>query len=137
MKKFIIFSMLVMLSVATYAQSGSAVKLPLVAGDTIVNTGVVKKTLKLTGGYSGSAIQVVLAKISGTGAGSVIIQGSNDGVNYKAIGSAYTITDVTTQSQVFYVTSPLPTYVQVQATGSGTEAVQLSVWYNTKLYQSN
>lgn len=137
MKKFVLLSVFALTVFAAQAQKGSAVKLPLAVGDTIVNTGVVTKTIKYTGGYNGSSIQVVLTKISGTGAGTLIIQGSDDGVNYKAIGSAYTITDVATQSQVFYVTGPLPTYIQAKATGSGTEAVRVDVWYNTPIFQNN
>lgn len=137
MKKFVLLFVFALTVFAAQAQKGSAVKLPLAVGDTIVNTGVVTKTIKYTGGYTGTSIQVVLSKLSGTGAGTLIIQGSDDGVNYKAIGSAYTITDTATQSQVFYVTAPLPTYIQARATGSGTESVVMSVWYNNPVHQTN
>lgn len=137
MKKFVLLFVCALVAFAAQAQKGSAVKLPLAPGDTIVNTGVSTKVIKYTGGYNGSAIQVVLTKLSGTGAGTLIIEGCNDGVNYKPIGSAYTITDVAVQTQTFYVLAPLPTYIHAKATGSGTESVVMSVWYNTPIYQSN
>ena len=123
------------IGMVAHAQKGAAIKLPLTVGDTIVNTGTSSKIISFTGGYSGASIQVVLKKISGTGAGTVQLQGSNDGANYVNLGTAYTITDVATQSQVFYVTNPLPTKIKVLCTGSGTESVQVSVWYRNPIYQ--
>ena len=69
MKKLITIIAFLIVAIGAFAQKGTPVKLPLVVGDTIVNTGVVNKTITLTGGYNGAAIQVVLTKISGTGAG--------------------------------------------------------------------
>lgn len=126
-----------MLSIATYAQTGSPVKLPTVVGDTIKNTGTVAKVIKISGGYSGAAVQVVLTKVSGTGAGTVQLQSSNDGVNYVNVGSAFTITDVATQSTLINASAPLPGYLKVLCTGSGTEAVGVAVWYRVPLYQHN
>jgi hypothetical protein len=137
MKKYTLILALLVIGLSTYAQKGSAVKMPLAIGDTIVNTGTTSKIIPLTGGYNGVAVQVVLAKISGTGAGTVQIQSSLDGVNYVNIGSAFTITDVATQSQVFYLTSPLASKIKILCSGSGTEAVQVSVWYRTPVFQAN
>ena len=119
---------------ATHAQT--SVKFPTIVGDTVVNTGTQSKVIAVTGGYSGVAVQVILTKLSGTGAGTVKVQGSLDGTNYKDIGSAYTITDVTTQSCTFYVTAPLPQYVKVLTTGSGTESILPVVYYRLSKYQT-
>lgn len=137
MKKFILLCVFALLGIAAHAQKGSPVKLPLAIGDTIKNTGTVSKFITLSGGYNGTSVQVVLSKISGTGAGTVQLQGSLDGVNYVNLGSAFTITDVATQSQVFYVTNPLPGKIKVLCTGSGTENVLVSVWYRTPVFQNN
>lgn len=121
--------------VAATSFSQVSVKLSLATGDTIVNTGTSSKILQITSAPSGVALQVVLTKISGTGAGSTQLQGSLDGVNYVNIGSAYTITNTATQSTAFYVAAPVPQYLKVLSTGSGTESVQQAVWYRITKYQ--
>lgn len=136
MKK-LIFIALMFVAATTFAQKGSPVKLPLAVGDTITNTGTVSKFITLSGGYNGTAIQVNIALISGTGAGTVQMQGSLDGVTYVNIGSAFTITNVANQSQVFYIANPLPYKLKVLCTGSGTESAQVSVWYRTPVFQNN
>lgn len=133
MKKFLFLLIALVSAVSLNAQT--VTKMPLVAGDTIVNTGTSSKIFTASAGYSGGVIHVVLNKISGTGAGTVQVQGSLDGVNYVNLGSAFTITNVATQSQVFYLTAPLPHYVKVLSTGSGTESVQQVVYYVLRRYQ--
>jgi len=130
---FLVAAFLVGLASAAHAQE--VVTLPLAAGDTIVNTGTAAKILKTTGGASGAVIQVVLTKLSGTGAGTVQLQSSLDGTNYVNVGSAYTITNVATQSTIFTVTAPIPKYLKVLATGSGTESVVQSVLYRLPRFQ--
>lgn len=131
---FLVAAFLVGLASAAHAQE--VVTLPLTAGDTIANTGTASKIIKTTGGASGAVIQVVLTKLSGTGAGTVQLQSSLDGTNYVNVGSAFTITNVTTQSTVFTVTAPIPKYVKVLATGSGTESVVQTVLYRLPRYQT-
>jgi hypothetical protein len=134
MKKLLL--LLTVISLITATSFGQvSVKLPLAAGDTIVNTGTSSKVLQVTTAPSGVVLHVVLTKISGTGAGTVQLQGANDGVNYVNIGSAYTITNTATQSTLFTVTAPVPQYLKVLATGSGTESVQQVVWYRAPKYQ--
>jgi hypothetical protein len=133
MKKFLFLALALAITFAANAQSVTL--MPLVLGDTIVNTGTVSKVFTASAGYSGAAIQVVLNKISGTGAGTVQPMGSLDGVNYVNIGSAFTITNVALQTQTFYLTPPLPQYIKILSTGSGTEAVQQRVYYVLRRYQ--
>lgn len=134
MKKYFGVLLLSLMLLASQTKAQRATVMPLVLGDTIVNTGTASKVITATSGYSGAAIEVLLTKISGTGAGTVAVSGSNDGVNYTAIGSAFTITNVTTQSTMFYVTAPLPVYLKVLATGSGTESVVQTVKYVLRKY---
>ena len=127
---------MLLIGLATYAQKGSAVQLPIKTGDTIVNAGSTSKVIKFTGGYNGAVIQVNASLVSGTGAGTLTLLGSLDGVNYKTIGSAYTITNTASQSAQFTVTAPLPTYLKIAGAGSGTEVVALTFWYNDPIYQN-
>ena len=133
MKKFILLAAFAFAAFAAQAQT--SVKLPLALGDTIVNAGTVSKYVSVTGGYNGAIVQVVLTKISGTGVGTVQLSQTLDGVNYVNVGSAFTITDVATQSQVFALTSPTGSKIKVLCTGSGTEAVKVAVWYRLPLFQ--
>ena len=126
-----------MLLFAAYtANAQTATKMPLVAGDTVTNTGTANKVFMLTAGYSGAAVQAVVTKLSGTGAGTVGVYGSLDGTNYKQIGSDYTVTNTATQSQVFYITAPVPVYVKVLETGSGTMSAVLTVKYVARRYSN-
>ncbi len=133
---------LVMIFIALFTESAlaqSRVTIALVAGDTITNTGTITRVINgpLSGGWGGLSVQVVLTKLSGTGAGTLKIQGSNDGTNYVDIGSAFTITNVATQSTIFYVTAPLPAYIRATATGSGTESVVATYIYRFSRYMNN
>lgn len=137
MKKYLLLIVFALTVFAAQAQKGSAVKLPLAVGDTITNTGTVSKFITVTGGYSGVSLQYNVHKLSGTGAGTIQLYGSLDGVTYVAIGSASTITNVADQAFTQYVASPLPSKLKILATGSGTESAVLSVWYRTPIFQSN
>lgn len=131
-----LFSMIAVFVLAfSFAQAQRAILMPLVAGDTIVNTGTVTKLLPaLTAGYSGVSIQANLAKISGTGAGTAQLQISLDGTNFVNSGSAFTITNVAAQSASFTISSPVPVYAQILFTGSGTESVQVRIYYVARKY---
>ena len=111
MKKYLF---LIIASLSVFALSAqSSTKL---GPDVITNTGTATKIIQATAGYSGAAIQVVESLTSGTGAGTVQLSGSNDGVNYVNIGSAYTITNVALQSTVVYIAAPLPQYIKILTT---------------------
>lgn len=125
-KLFLFLAIVVGLALQSQAQ---VVTMPLAAGDTVTNTGTASKTITLTAGYQGVVIQVRATEISGTSAGTIKVQGSLDGTNFTDIGSAYTVTDVATQSTMFYVTAPVPYKLRVLQTGSGTMASVLTVRY--------
>ena len=90
--------------------------------DTIVNTATVDVTLTVAGSYDKGVIQVINTKLSGTGAGTSILQGSVDGTNYIPIDTI-THTNVTTSTGVFTLTLPEYPYYRVRSTGSGTMSV--------------
>lgn len=133
MKKFFVLAALVLAGFASQAQVSTL--MPLVAGDTIVNTGTVTKTIRVTTGPSGIFIHCTLTKISGTGAGTAQLQLSLDGTNFVNSGSAYTITNTATQVAQFSLTAPIPEYVRILFTGSGTESVQVRTYYRAPKYQ--
>jgi hypothetical protein len=135
MKK-ILSILLVALSVSFASHAQFATTMPTIAGDTIIDAGTSSRVISATGGYSGASIQVVLTKVSGTGAGTVKLMGSNDNTNFTQIGSSFTITDVASQNTVFYVAAPLPVYLKVLATGTGTEHVAQVIKYVFRKYQS-
>lgn len=135
MKKLLLF-VLVLFSVSTYAQKGTAVKLPLAIGDTIRASGSVTKYLYFTGGYSGAAVQINAHKIGGTPGGTVKIYGSADQVNYNQIGIADTIRNSVDQAFIHYLTNPLPNKFKIVATGTGTDTTKISIWYRTPIYQN-
>ena len=133
MKKILfLFAAVVLITISAKAQS--VVTMPLAAGDTITNTGTASKVFTASAGYSGVIVQVNLTKLSGTGAGTVQMQGSLDNVTYTNIGSAFTITNVTTQAAYFSISGPLPYYIKVLSTGSGTESVKQTVKYVLRKY---
>jgi hypothetical protein len=134
MKKFILIATVCLLAtVATYSQR--AVTIPIAAGDTIVNTATVNKSLpQLTGTYSAAAVQIVFTKISGTVAGTTKLQGSLNGTNWEDIGSAFTHTDVASQAKLFTVTGGVPyQYFRTTSTGSGTMSAKILVTYLYRL----
>lgn len=136
MKKAIFLSLFsLLLAFIGHAQFSNV--LPLVTGDTIVNTGTVTKTLpQITSGISGVVLQANITVLSGTGAGTAQLQVSLDNSRWVNTGTAYTITATATQATQFTITAPVPQYVRILFTGSGTETAQVRVWYREPPFQT-
>lgn len=108
---------------------------PFALTDTVTNTGTGTVTSpRISGAGSNVTIVLVLTEISGTTAGTVTIQGSLDGTNWKAIPTVETQTSITTAtaldvaSQVFtwrLASSPY-LYYRASWTGSGTMAATIA-----------
>jgi hypothetical protein len=129
MKKFISLLLLVV-GIAMTTEAQRATLMPLIAGDTVVNTATVNKSFTVTAGYSAAGVQIVLTKISGTVAGTTKLQGSLNGTNWEDIGSAFTHTDVASQAKLFTVTGGMPyTYLRTTSVGSGTMSAQIRIYY--------
>ena len=91
------------------------------SGDTITNTGTVNLDATIKGSQNVVGFQVVIAKLSGTVAGTVVLQASLDGTNYNTISTdTLTLTDVTTQSNLWTVSPNSYLNYRLKATGSGT-----------------
>lgn len=135
MKKFLAIVLLITsLFFTGQVHAQRATVMPLAAGDTVTDAGTASKVITATAGYSGIVISAKATEISGTSAGTIQIQGSLDGTNYELIGTAYTVTDVASQVKTFYISGPLPVYIRVLQTGSGTMASVLSVRYVLRKY---
>lgn len=106
--------------------------------DTVTNTGVVNMTLPVTqpviGQHQTITVSAVITKISGTGAGTVVLQGSTDGVNYETLAASqlqgaqtasFTITNVASQVHYFVVEKAGYKFFRTVTTGSGTEVVSV------------
>jgi len=106
-----------------------------ILSDTVTNTGTgTLSSIRVNGPGDNVTIVVTCTEISGTTAGTITIQGSLDGTNYKAIPTNETQTSITTAtaldvaSQVFtwrLASSPY-LYYRVSWTGSGTMAASFA-----------
>jgi hypothetical protein len=133
MKKLLSLIVVMVLAGSTFAQK--ATLMPLVAGDTVTNSGTVSKVLPVfTAGYSGVVIQPVLTKLSGTAAGTIILYESLDGTNYKSTGDTLTLTNVTTNTVVWKKTSPVPVYYKAVAGGGSSVSAVLRIYYVARKY---
>lgn len=134
MKKLFLFLMIFGVSVIANAQAPTA---PVLSNnkignllstpshsvtDTITNT-TVKNQYGLIGGFNAVVtVQSIITKLSGTGAGSVKLQGSLDGLNWVQVGSTYTITDVASQTVAFTVSPSSYAYYRINVTPTGTQS---------------
>jgi hypothetical protein len=93
---------------------------------TTTNTGNSALDLGVVSWYDNISIQSVVTKVSGTVAGTVILQGSLDGTNFVAVNSSYadvvsySPTDVATSTKIFVVTGAPYRYYRLYYVGAGT-----------------
>lgn len=101
--------------------------------DTVTNTGVINMTLPLATPVRGPrqtvTVSAVVSKISGTAGGTVILQGSIDGVNYSTVAATqlqggetatFTLTNVASQTYHWVVLNAPFLYYKTTITGTGT-----------------
>lgn len=104
--------------------------------DTVTNTGVNTLLIKVNNWYKTVSIQAIVHKVSGTAAGTVTLQGSNDGLNFVTVNTLYLTTlvpyfttgaaatlscsNVTDQSSIFTLIGSPYEYYRLSYTGSGT-----------------
>lgn len=151
MKKLLMIAITCLIAFSVNAQNGArslissnaSALIPTV--DTVTNTGVKTMALPATqivkGPKQTTTVSAVITKISGTGAGTVVLKGSNDGVNFSTIASTqlqggqtatFTLTDVASQAYHFVVLNNPFLYYETVTTGSGTEVISVkgTVLYN-------
>lgn len=138
MKKSIVFSLLIafgfLFSLSTFAQAVGSASVMTGNGVVISGSATVACSIKVQSSYKAVSIQAVVAKTSGTIAGTVTLQGSLDGLTYETVNTAlvagaastYTATDVASQGKTFVVTGSPYLYYKLSYTGTGTMVGTLS-----------
>lgn len=100
--------------------------------DTAVNTTVTTLTsVACTKDNLTTSIVVNVLKISGTAAGTVVLQGSNDNTNFRtlptAVAASFTVTDIAAAQGITWVLTGNPyRYYRVQYTPTGTMSASFS-----------
>jgi hypothetical protein len=99
------------------------------SGDTIVNTGAKSVSQKFTTTANVVSFQAVVSKVSGTVAGTAVLQASNNDTTWVTISTdTLTLTDVAVNSKVWNVpNNPYVSY-RILYTGSGTMAAVARGW---------
>lgn len=144
MKKLIILAMFTLLGVVGLnAQTFTLKSAYGGSTDSVTNAGTnYLKTATAVSGTGGITVQLNITKISGTAAGTAILQGSIDGSNWNTISLAsgmvtagastgaandtFTLTNVTSQNCSWFLVQNQYIYYRVFVTGSGTELIRLS-----------
>lgn len=100
--------------------------------DTVTNSGSGYVQLRVSNYYTTVTMQAVVTKLSGTAAGTVTVQGSNDNTNWETVNTSYitsqtlSVTNVTTSTKLFVVTGSPYAYYRLSYTGSGTMSCTLA-----------
>lgn len=137
MKFKIIFSAILALCLAVAPVQGQVYSMLATTGnatDTVVNTSAETLTKQISGSYGEVTVQVLVTKISGTVAGTVLIYGSLDGTTYTRLNNlgqpsandTCTNTDVATQSWIWALGTSKYLYYRVTVTGSGTMTARVA-----------
>lgn len=131
MKKIV--SILMLFAVLAFAESKAQITMFTSGSYTVTDGGTAGLSATLTQQYQTIGIQFIGTKVSGTIAGTVVLQVSLDGLNYFTIGDSYTQTDITTNTMIWELDrfdgNPY-LYYKVLITGSGTmvQTCTASVW---------
>lgn len=141
MKKFLFLflGLFVLFSVSVQAQAPTAPKISYAVvknalsspthavTDTITNTTVAYQYAIVGGSNTSVTFQSLFTKVTGTPAGTISLQGSIDGVNWSTtIGTAFTLTDVSTQVASFVVSPSYYQYYRIVVTPSGTQSSRIA-----------
>lgn len=110
--------------------------------DTVTNTATNTLKVRAQQWYKTISIQAVVTKLSGTAAGTVTLQGSNDGTNYNTVSTSYllgtftapyttggvatmSVSNITTNTKIFTLIGSPYEYYRLSYTGSGTMSCTL------------
>lgn len=102
--------------------------------DTVTNTATKYLKLQVKNNYGSVVFQPVVTKISGTAAGTITLEGSNDNTNFVTVSTSYSnlrtlsVTDQTTNTALFKVTGSPYSYYRIKYAGSGTMACKIKVY---------
>lgn len=115
------------MAVAIFGVSNMNAQLVMTGSDTIVDAGVVSVSQTLNVHHVMTSFQAVVTKVSGTVAGTVILEASLDGTNFVAVSTdTLNLTNVATNTKLWYVADAPFKYYRLKGTGSGTMAAILT-----------
>jgi hypothetical protein len=114
--------------VITYVKVGNALSTPThAATDTVTNTTAKYQYAVVQGANLHVTFQSLFTKVTGTPAGTVALQGSIDGLNWSTtLGTAFTLTDVSTQVASFVVAPSSYQYYRIVVTPTGTQSSRIA-----------
>ncbi len=96
-------------------------------GDTtITNAASPSYNLQVVGAKTNVTFQYVITKTSGTVAGTIVLSGTIDGVNYVTLNS-YTLTDATASTAISYDYNGYTRY-KVTITTTGNQVANYKIW---------
>jgi hypothetical protein len=127
--KILLFAFLAVATIETKAQVGNFLSIYSITSDTVVNTATIylQSPAMTPAAATSTTIWIAVTKISGTVGGTITLQGSLDGTNFKAINTVdtqtalatITATDASNTYHYRLAASPFP-YYRVSWTGTGT-----------------
>lgn len=133
MRKLLILLGLIAMSFSANAQVVAMKATTGNTSDTVTNTGTEVLSTQVNGYNEVVTVQLTVTKISGTVAGTAILQGSLDGTTWTTLNHAsttgndtITLTNVTTNSAIWVVEPSKYLYYRVSVTGSGTMVARIS-----------
>ncbi len=132
MKKIILLSLFALTYIVGYSQNAVTQMKSDIGNtsDTITNTGSTYVQINAIAVYEQVSIEAVVTKISGTVAGTVLLSGSNDAVNYINLNTdTLSNTDVTTNKKMWVITGNKYLYYRLTGLGSGTMAASLKGYF--------
>lgn len=98
----------------------------------ISNTSADTTSLYLPGYYNIVALQPVYTRNTGTAAGTVIIYGSINGVNFYPTGDTMAVTNQATNTQIFTHLNPPWVYYRSVASGGTTVTATVQTYYTAR-----
>ncbi len=125
---------LILMFILSFTQTEAQRVWTFTGSDTIANTASVTLKLPVKDGYNSAVFQVKNVRLSGTNAGTSILQGSNEDVDATYIPiDTITHTNAATESKAFEIV-PKFAFYRIIRTGSGTMSVITSATGHFKKY---
>ncbi len=120
MKKIIILSFFLAMSVIGFSQTSAFSQTASNPTGAILNTSVDTMSLTTIRDYESAGVQVVVTKATGTMAGTAILYGSLNGTNYVSTGDTLTLANSTTNTTIWTKTAPVWKYYRILVGGATT-----------------
>lgn len=97
------------------------------SGDTVKDAGTDYVQLQVKKWYKSVSIQAIATKVGGTVAGTALLQGSNDGLNFLDMNTdTLQLTDITTNTKVWVVNGSPYSWYRITYLGVGTDTFKIA-----------